>query len=174
MEAGPPPVYVGFGSMAGRDPSGLARTVIDALAQAGLRGVLARGWGGLETTAVPAHVHLIDEAPHDRLLPLMAAAVHHGGAGTTAAALLAGRPSVVCPFFGDQSFWGRQLHEAGLAPAPIPQQRLTAARLAAALQEAVRSEPLRRAATVMAGRLRAEDGVGRAVDWLQRWQAGQR
>ncbi len=171
LGAGPAPVYVGFGSMAGRQPARLARTVIDALAQAGLRGVLARGWGGLQADSAPAHVHLIDEAPHDRLLPLMAAVVHHGGAGTTAAALHAGRPSVICPFFGDQPFWGRVVHEAGLGPAPIPQRRLSAARLAAAMHEAVHSEAMRSAAAAMGARLRAEDGVGRAVESLQRWQA---
>lgn len=169
LDAGPPPVYVGFGSMAGRDPARLARTVIEALTRAGLRGVLARGWGGLEAQAVPAHVHLIDEAPHDRLLPLMAAVVHHGGAGTTAAALLAGRPSVICPFFGDQPFWGRLVHQAGLGPAPLAQARLTPARLAAALHEAVCAEPMRLKAAALGERLRAEDGVGRAVEWLQRW-----
>jgi sterol 3beta-glucosyltransferase len=171
LDAGPPPVYVGFGSMAGRDPAGLARMVIDALARAGLRGVLARGWGGLEAHTAPPHVHLIDEAPHDRLLPRMAAVVHHGGAGTTAAALRAGKPSVICPFFGDQPFWGRVVHEAGLAPAPLAQRRLTVERLSAAMQEAVRSEPMRLAAGAIGERLRAEDGVGRAVEWLQQWHA---
>lgn len=174
LDAGPPPMYVGFGSMAGRDPACLARTVVEALALAGLRGVLARGWGGLEAGAVPPHVHLIDEAPHDRLLPLMAAVVHHGGAGTTAAALRAGRPSVICPFFGDQPFWGRVVHQAGLGPAPLPQRRLTSARLAAAMHEAVRSEPMRQAAAAMGERLRAENGVGRAVEWLQQWHATHR
>jgi sterol 3beta-glucosyltransferase len=171
LDAGPPPVYVGFGSMAGRNPAGLARTVIEALTLAGLRGVLARGWGGLEAQDLPAHVCLIDEAPHERLLPLMAAVVHHGGAGTTAAALRAGRASVICPFFGDQPFWGQLVHEAGLGPAPLPQRRLTAPRLAAAMRAAVSSEPMRRAAAALGERLRAEDGVARAVEWLQRWQA---
>jgi sterol 3beta-glucosyltransferase len=123
---------------------------------------------------VPPHVHLIDEAPHDRLLPLMAAVVHHGGAGTTAAARRAGRPSVICPFFGDQPFWGRVVHQAGLGPSPLPQRRLTSARLAAAMHEAVRSEPMRQAAAAMGERLRAENGVGRAVEWLQQWHATHR
>jgi sterol 3beta-glucosyltransferase len=118
-------------------------------------------------------VHLIEEAPHDRLLPLMAAVVHHGGAGTTAAALLAGRPSVICPFFGDQPFWGRLVHQAGLGPAPLAQRRLTPARLAAAMHDAVHSQPLRQATAALGERLRAEDGVARAVEWLQQWHAGQ-
>jgi sterol 3beta-glucosyltransferase len=170
LDAGPPPVYVGFGSMVGRDPAGLARTVVEALQLAGLRGVMARGWGGLQPDAAPPHVHLIDEAPHDRLLPLMAAVVHHGGAGTTAAGLHAGRPTVICPFFGDQPFWGRVVHEAGLGPAPIAQRVLTPARLAAALRQTVDSGAMRMAAEVMGQRLRAEDGVSQAVAQLERWR----
>jgi sterol 3beta-glucosyltransferase len=171
LDGGPLPVYVGFGSMVGRDPTGLAGLVIEALRLAGLRGVLARGWGGLQADAVPAHVHLIDEAPHDRLLPLMAAVVHHGGAGTTAASLHAGRPSVVCPFFGDQPFWGRVVHDAGLGPAPIAQRYLTPARLAAAMREAVETDAMRVAAAAIGRRLQAEDGVGHAVRQLERWHA---
>jgi sterol 3beta-glucosyltransferase len=170
LDAGPPPVYVGFGSMVGRDPAGLARTVVEALQLAGLRGVMARGWGGLQPDVAPPHVHLIDEAPHDRLLPLMAAVVHHGGAGTTAAGLHAGRPTVICPFFGDQPFWGRVVHEAGLGPAPIAQRVLTPARLAAALRQTVDSGAMRMAAEVMGQRLRAEDGVSQAVAQLERWR----
>jgi sterol 3beta-glucosyltransferase len=168
LDAGPPPVYVGFGSMVGRDPAGLAQKVVEALLLAGLRGVMARGWGGLQPDVVPAHVHLIDEAPHGCLLPLMAAVVHHGGAGTTAGGLYAGRPTVICPFFGDQPFWGRVVHQVGLGPAPVPQRRLTSTRLAAAMREAVSSEAIRLAAEDMGRRLRAEDGVGQAVAQLER------
>lgn len=170
LDAGPPPVYVGFGSMVGRDPASLARTVVEALRLAGLRGVMARGWGGLQPDVVPAHVHLIDEAPHDRLLPLMAAVVHHGGAGTTAAGLLAGRPTLICPFFGDQPFWGRVVHQAGLGPEPIAQRALTPVRLAAALRQTVDSDAMRLAAEAMGQRLRAEQGVGQAVAQLERWR----
>jgi sterol 3beta-glucosyltransferase len=171
LDAGPPPVYVGFGSMAGRNPADLAQRVVEALRLAGLRGVLARGWGGLVADALPAHVHLIDEAPHDRLLPLMAAAVHHGGAGTTAAGLYAGLPTVICPFFGDQPFWGHVVHQAGLGPAPVPQRGLTPVRLAAAMREAVDTESMRVAAAAMGHRLRAEDGTRHAVAQLEQWHA---
>jgi sterol 3beta-glucosyltransferase len=171
LDAGEAPVYVGFGSMAGRHPRRLAALVIEALQLAGVRGLIARGWGGLQPGDVPPQVHLIDEAPHDRLLPLMAAVVHHGGAGTTAAGLLAGKPTVICPFFGDQPFWGRQVHQLGLGPVPLPQRRLTAERLAAAIHEAVHSAPIREAAEAMGARLRAEDGVSRAVALIERWHA---
>ena len=107
LEAGPPPVYVGFGSTGGRGGQRRAQLMLGALAQTGQRGVLARGWGGLGPDTLPDTVYLLDEAPHDWLFPRMAAVVHHGGSGTTAAGLRAGKPTVICPAFGDQPFWGR-------------------------------------------------------------------
>ncbi len=168
LEAGPPPVYVGFGSMAGRRPERPTRIVLDALQRAGLRGVLANGWGGLAAEDLPASVHLIDQAPHDWLFPRMAAVVHHGGAGTTAAGLRAGRPTVVCPFFGDQPFWARRVQESGAGPAPVPQKRLTAERLAFALCEATESAEIRRHAARLGRKIRSEDGVTNAVAFLER------
>src|SRR5690606_18098906 len=126
LEAGAPPVYVGFGSMAGRSPQRLTSIVLDALTRSGQRGILATGWGGLTEHALPEGVFAVAEAPHDWLFPRMAAVVHHGGAGTTAAGLRAGRPTVVCPFFGDQPFWGRRVHALGAGPESIPQRRLSA------------------------------------------------
>jgi sterol 3beta-glucosyltransferase len=156
-------VYVGFGSMSGRHARRRAQTVLDALAQTGQRGVLARGWGGLEADIMPDSVVLIDAVPHDWLFARVAAVVHHGGAGTTAAGLRAGRPSVICPFLGDQPFWGRVVYERGLGPRPIPQRRLTAARLATAIATAVHDAAIRDRATAMGTAIRAEDGVGQIV-----------
>jgi len=168
LYAGPPPVYVGFGSMAGRRPERTTRVVLDALQGAGLRGVLANGWGGLKADELPASVHLLDAAPHDWLFPAMAAVVHHGGAGTTAAGLRAGRPTLVCPFFGDQPFWGRRVQESGAGPAAIPQKKLTAERLASALREATESPAMRRRAAELGTKIRTEDGVINAVAFLER------
>lgn len=169
LQAGPPPVYVGFGSMGGSGARHRAALVLDALAQAGERGVLARGWGGLAPEAVPDAVCLLDEAPHDWLFPRMAAVVHHGGAGTTAAGLRAGRPTVICPLLADQPFWGRIVAERGLGPAPIPQHRLTAARLAAAIRVAVDDPGVRQRAAAIGAQIGAEDGVGSAVALLERY-----
>ena len=168
LDDGPPPVYVGFGSMAGRHPERTTRIVLDALAQAGLRGVLARGWGGLVPGDAPASVHLLDQVPHDWLFPRVAAVVHHGGAGTTAAGLRAGRPTVVCPFFGDQPFWGRRVYERGAGPAPIPQKKRTVERLAAALVEATGRADIRRKAAALGAKIRREPGVDRAVAFIER------
>ena len=171
LQAGPPPVYVGFGSMAGRDPARLARTVVEALQAAGQRGLLAPGWGGLAPGALPPTVHVVGEMPHAALFPRVKAVVHHGGAGTTHAGLRAGRPTLICPFFADQPFWGRLVHARGLGPAPIPQRRLDAPRLAAALHTLVSDAAMATRAAALGEAMRAEDGAAAAVAALEAWAA---
>ncbi|MFI9811313.1 glycosyltransferase [Saccharothrix variisporea] len=163
LAAGPPPVYVGFGSMAGRDAERTGRTVVDAVRAAGVRAVLATGWGGIDAAASP-DVLVIDQAPHDWLFPRMAAVVHHGGGGTTAAALAAGVPQVVCPFVADQPYWASRMHALGVAPRPVRQQRLDADTLAAAITTAL---TLRSRAADVAHVVRAEPGTGEAVRLLE-------
>ena len=136
LAAGAPPVYIGFGSMAGRNPEQLATLVLEALAQSGQRGLLLTGWGGLRPETVPDSVFVVDSAPHCWLFPRMAAVVHHGGAGTTAEGLRAGVPSVIVPFVLDQPFWGARVKALGLGPDPIPHKNLTADRLARAIHSA--------------------------------------
>lgn len=169
LQAGPEPVYVGFGSMAGRQPGRVAHEVVNALQAVGQRGLLAPGWGGLAPGALPPSMHVLGEVPHAALFPRVRAVVHHGGAGTTHAGLRAGRPTVICPFFGDQPFWGRLVHERGLGPAPIPQRRLTAARLAAALREVLDSPGMTQRAAALSEQLRREDGAAAAVQALEAW-----
>lgn len=173
LRAGPPPVYVGFGSMPAQDAARTTATVLAALERAGQRGVLATGWGGLAAADLPPSVYLLDAAPHDWLFPRMAAVVHHGGAGTTAAGLRAGVPTVICPFFGDQPFWGRRVAALGAGPAPIPQRRLTVEALSAAIQAAVSDPAMRERAAAIGAAIDAEDGVSRAVE-LSEIEAGQR
>ena len=163
LDAGDPPVYAGFGSMAGTDPAAKARLVLDALAQAGQRGIIARGWGGLSADDLPDSVFMLDQAPHDWLFPRAAAVVHHGGAGTTAAALRAGKPQVICPFLADQPFWGQRVADLGAGAQPIPQKRLTVDKLAAAIRAAVSDKAMIHCADEIGVKVRAEDGVGTAV-----------
>jgi sterol 3beta-glucosyltransferase len=163
LNAGPPPVYIGFGSMPTQDAARTTRIVLAALERAGQRGVLATGWGGLVTADLPLSVYALTEAPHDWLFPQMAAVVHHGGAGTTAAGLRAGVPTIICPFFGDQPFWGRQVAMLGAGPRPIPQRRLTVETLSAAIRAAVGDPTMRERATALGLVIQAEDGVGQAV-----------
>ncbi|QJY47724.1 glycosyltransferase [Pseudonocardia broussonetiae] len=167
LAAGEPPVLVGFGSMAGADPAATTRTVLDAVRAAGLRAIVATGWGGLVAGEVPASVLVVDDVPHDVLLPRVAAVVHHGGAGTTAAVAAAGRPQVVCPFVADQPFWARRVHDLGVGPAPVPQRRMTAAALAAALRMATGDPAVAARAAALGARIREEDGTAVAVRALE-------
>lgn len=163
LDAGEPPVYIGFGSMTGRDSQQAGRIALEALARTGRRGVLAAGWGGLAPADLPATVYSIESAPHTWLFPRMAAVVHHGGAGTTAAGLRAGVPSVVVPFGIDQPYWGRRVADLGVGAEPIPRKRLTAERLSAAIAAVVADPATRQRADALGRAIRAEDGVGAAV-----------
>lgn len=169
LEAGDPPVYIGFGSMAGRNPEQLARLVSQALVKSGQRGLLLTGWGGLRTELVPENVFVVDAVPHSWLFPRMAAVVHHGGAGTTAEALRAGVPAVIVPFVFDQPFWGARIKELGLGPDPIPLKKLTADALANAIGIAVTDSDIRQRANSCGEAIRAEDGIGNAVKVIQRY-----
>ncbi|MEO0406981.1 MAG: glycosyltransferase [Cyanobacteria bacterium P01_A01_bin.135] len=169
LAAGSPPVYVGFGSMSGEDPARFTQIVLDALRQTGQRGILLTGWGGISQTDLPDQVFLLDAAPHDWLFPRMATIVHHGGAGTTAAALKAGVPSIIVPFFGDQPFWGDRVQRLGTGPAPIPKSQLTVDQLMAAIAATVSDASMQQQAKAIGSAIRAENGVKRAVDVVQNY-----
>ncbi len=168
LAAGPPPIYIGFGSISGRDPRRLTDAVVEALRLGGHRGILATGWGGLDAADMPDHVLAIDEAPHDWLFPRVSAVVHHGGAGTTAAGLRAGRPTLVCPFFADQPYWGAAVHALGAGPEPIPQKKVNAHNLRNAFDSLANDGTMRAAAEAVGKQLAQEDGVGRAVCFVEK------
>jgi len=167
LQSGPPPVYVGFGSMLSRKPEETAELVLQALAQTGQRAVLSSGWGGLRKENLPETVFMVGSIPHSWLFPKMAAVVHHGGAGTTGAGLQAGIPSIITPFFGDQPFWGHKVYELGVGPRPIPRRRLTAENLAEAIQRALSDTRMRKRASSLGERIRGEDGVAQAVNVIE-------
>ena len=167
LQAGSPPVYIGFGSMSNRDPHEAGRLALEALALTGQRGVIASGWGGLAQDDVPDTVYRLTSIPHGWLFPHMAAVVHHGGAGTTAAGLRAGVPSIIIPFMGDQAFWGRQVARLGVGTAPIPRKRLTASALASAIRETLENSAMRSRAADLGARIRAETGVQAAVEQIE-------
>lgn len=169
LEAGRPPVYLGFGSMPSRDPKALTETVLAALKQTGQRAILATGWGGLKEQDIDAdladRVFRLESAPHSWLFPRCGAIVHHGGAGTTHEALRWGKPSFVCPVFADQPFWGARVHSIGAGPQPVKQKVLTPETLAASLKDLESDSYLEgacRAAEIMAG----EPGARGTADWL--------
>jgi UDP:flavonoid glycosyltransferase YjiC (YdhE family) len=169
LEAGPPPVYIGFGSMGSRNPEATADVVLESLRRTNQRGVLSTGWGGLKTNDLPGSVFMLGSIPHAWLFPHMAAIVHHGGAGTTAAALSAGVPSIVTPVMGDQSFWARRVSELGVGPKSFPRRKLTVERLSCAIEAAVRDDTIRAKSATLGEQIRAEDGISTAVELIERW-----
>ena len=166
LDLGGPVVSIGFGSMATQDPRAVTELVLGAVRDAGVRAVSLSGWGGLERTGAP-ELFPISSVPHDQLFPRVAAVVHHGGAGTTAAGLRAGVPSVVIPFTMDQPFWASRVAALGVGPAPIPRSRLTRGRLANAIRQAVDDAPMAARAATLGARIRAEDGVAEAIKHLE-------
>ena len=170
LAAGPKPVYVGFGSMVSSNATGFTEVVLDAITKSGKRAVLATGWGGMDREGVGhgERVFFIRHAPHDWLFQRVSTAVHHGGAGTTAAAARAGIPSVIVPFYGDQPFWARCLHRAGVAPPALDRKGLSVDALAGALA-AAQQPGMKQRAIELGYAVRAEDGVGEAMRCLNQW-----
>jgi len=163
LRAGPPPVYIGFGSMPDKDPVATSRLVVRAVLAAEARALLSRGWAGLGVVELPPTVRVIGPTPHGKLFPCVAAVVHHGGAGTTANAARAGVPQVIVPHLLDQFFWCHRAWQLGLTPRPIAnRRRLTASSLAEAIRACVTDEELRDRARAFAGGV-VTDGVQRAV-----------
>lgn len=164
---GAPPVYLGFGSMTGRDVAGMTRLLLDAVQQSGQRAVLLSGWAGVGQIDLPPTIYRLDRAPHSWLFPRMMAVVHHGGAGTTAAGLRAGVPSVIVPHMADQPYWGQRVAALGVGPTPIPRPKLTAVKLAEAIRIASNNSNIRQRATKLGAKIRAEDGVETAVRLIE-------
>ena len=162
------PVYIGFGSMAGRNPRRLADIAIKAITKAKLRGILATGWGGLDACHLPDNILKINDAPHEWLFPRVSAVIHHGGAGTTGAALRAGKPMTICPFIADQPFWGECIHGLGVGPKPIPQKKLSVDRLTGALYEMSHNAAMRRRAENLGRLIRDEKGIGNTVGAIEK------
>ncbi|KAI1771996.1 glycosyltransferase family 1 protein [Hypoxylon cercidicola] len=160
LAAGPPPVYIGFGSIVVDDPNGLTRMIFDAVAETGVRALVSKGWGGLgaDSVGIPDGVFMLGNVPHDWLFQHVSAVCHHGGAGTTAAGINAGKPTIVVPFFGDQPFWGAMVARAGAGPDPIPYKKLTAQGLAESIRMSQKPETQQRARE-LGEKIREEKGT---------------
>jgi len=174
LDSGPAPVCIGFGSMGNRNPEQTTELVLAAIDRSRQRAVILSGWGGLSKVNLPDTVYMADSIPHAWLFPRMAAVVHHGGAGTTAAGFRAGVPSVITPFFGDQMFWGKRAAALGVGTEPIARKKLTAERLAGAIQTAVTDRTMRQRAAELGAKIQAEDGIGQVVSIIRRLSADQR
>lgn len=169
LENGSPPILVSLGAMSlgDRDELETARLFVNAIREADVRAII-QGWeASLGQLDPPEEIHAAGSLPHSWLLPRCAAIVHHGGFGTTSAGLRAGIPAVVIPHVADQFYWGQQVQQLGVGPAPIPRNNLTAERLAHAIRQAVTDEAMRQHSVDIGSKIQAEDGVTRAVEIIQ-------
>ncbi|KAL1794573.1 hypothetical protein ACET3X_006389 [Alternaria dauci] len=163
IESGPPPVYIGFGSIVLEDPQRITAVILEAVKANGFRAIVSKGWSKLgDHGESHEDVIFIGDCPHEWLFQHVAAVVHHGGAGTTACGLLNGKPTTIVPFFGDQPFWGQMVAAAGAGPMPIPQRDITAESLSEAIRFCLSPEAAS-AAAVIAQKMQSERGVETAV-----------
>jgi UDP:flavonoid glycosyltransferase YjiC (YdhE family) len=171
LAAGEKPIGIGFATMPIRKPAATNQAILEAVRRSGRRAILLGSWAELETTEMPKEVFRMKYAPHHWLFPHIAAMVHHGGAGTVGAALRAGIPSVTVPFYLDQPFWGHRLYELGLGTKPIRRGKLTADKLATAIQEAATNRNMQEKAIELSKKIAEEDGVGDAVRAIKKFLA---
>ncbi|CAM1502690.1 Fc.00g074660.m01.CDS01 [Cosmosporella sp. VM-42] len=161
LAAGPPPVYIGFGSIVIDEPEAMTRTLVEAVHRTGVRAIISKGWSNLGGSDEQG-IFFLGDCPHEWLFGRVSAVIHHGGAGTTACGLVNGRPTTIVPFFGDQPFWGDMVATSGAGPRPIPHKQLTIQNLSKAIQFCLTPQAAS-AAAKLASRMKMENGVFTAV-----------
>jgi sterol 3beta-glucosyltransferase len=165
LENGPPPIYVGFGSMPSGSAENTLKLILKALELSHQRGILLSGWAGIgEERKLPEYAFGVQSVPHSWLFPRMRAVVHHGGAGTTGAGLRAGIPSIITPFVADQPNWAMRIEALGVGPHPVPFSELTADLLATAIVKATTDTAMQQRASDLGRQIRDEDGIGTAIN----------
>ena len=163
LNAGPPPVYAGFGSMPKLDQMGCVRMIVDAARSVGERVVISKFWDEPSEFSNADDVFLIKRYPHLDLFPRMKAVIHHGGAGTTATTAISGVPQIIVPHALDQYYWGHQVFRSQLGTRPIWRSRLTARKIADAIEECVWNDRIIRNAKKVSTVIRQKDGLGMTV-----------
>ncbi|KAH7135162.1 UDP-glucose,sterol transferase [Dendryphion nanum] len=169
LEAGEPPIYIGFGSIVVDDPDKFTEMIFKAVEMAGVRALVSKGWGGFGSDSTPDNIFMLENTPHDWLFPKVSAVVHHGGAGTTAIGLKCGIPTMIVPFFGDQPFWGDMVSKAKAgAHQCIPYKKLTAERLAEGIKECLTDEAKENVQKIADSIAKEGDGAINAVQSFHR------
>jgi len=166
LDAGSPPVYMGFGSMPLWDVKGLVSTFSDVLKKLNLRGIFCGGWNELKDleSLSSDHLLLIKGAPHELLLPKCLMAIHHGGAGTTAAVARSGIPNVIFPALGDQPFWAHRIAILGAGPLnTFSIKEITASTLETQISYCLQ-ESVKQKAVELGSMLKDEDGLAHCIN----------
>jgi sterol 3beta-glucosyltransferase len=163
LETEPSPLYIGFGSMSNQKPEEITDLIVKTLEKTNERAVIYSGWGGLSVHNLPDSIIMVDLVPHTWLFPKVKAVIHHGGAGTTAAGLRAGIPSIIIPYHGDQPFWGHLVNRLNVGPAPIPRKKLTINRLMKTIEKVNMDREMHEQASILGKKIQEENGVDQAV-----------
>jgi sterol 3beta-glucosyltransferase len=166
IDAGPPPLSIGFGSVIDTAAEELLRSILEALSATGQRAVLVSGWNNY-TGPLPNNVFAVKSVPYDWLFPRVSAAIHAAGAGTVAEALRAGIPSICVPFAGEQKFYAKKLEDLGVATSPIDRRQVTTESLVAAINQVTQDQTMRDRAKSFGGTIARENGVREAVRLLR-------
>ena len=177
LSDGPAPVVLTMGSMLMFDIDKLLHGVLQALGLAGQRAIIVGGWSDISRAAAPpASVYCTREIPYDWLFPKAACVIHHGGCGTVAAVLRAGKPSILLPQVACQQQFGRILLKENLATGMFDVSALDAGEMADAIRRAVTNERVSRSTRYWQGEVLREEGVAVAADLIEvhcRRQLGQ-
>ncbi|KAE9373334.1 glycosyltransferase family 1 protein [Stipitochalara longipes BDJ] len=163
LRSGPPPIYIGFGSIVMEDAHDMTRIILDAIRMCGVRAIVSEGWSKLGS-GVEDHkdVLFIGDCPHEWLFKHVSAVIHHGGAGTTACGLLNGRPTAIVPFFGDQPFWANMVFAARAGPRPLDHKTLNSSTFVSAIETLLHPSTIQAAARI-SQKMKSENGIKAAV-----------
>lgn len=169
LEAGPKPVFIGFGSMSDRDPEGTKKIINNVVGNKGIRFIISKGLANLLGNSLGENVKVIDYVPHSKLFPRMAAIAHHGGAGTVHTAALAGVPQIIVPHLPDHPYWGVRIHKLQLGPKPIMRSKLTSQSLLEAISEILGDLSFMDNANKMGQLLNKKNTVSEDIDKVIEW-----
>lgn len=174
LEKGSPPLAISFSSMPLKAPNQIREMLLEALSRTNQRGILITGWSGMDKSPPSSHVLSVDAIPHAWLFPRTCGVIHHGGAGTTAAVLKAGKPMIICPFSADQPFWARRMKELGVATPPLKEKEMSVETFVQRIEDVTTHPGLRRTAERIANELNHEKGLEDTADFIEekikRWQ----
>ena len=170
LSAGRPPIYMTFGSMLINEQNFLSEVATiweQAVRRAGCRAILQLPWGDFPEISANPDLFLVRRSPYKKVFPRCSMVVHHGGAGTTQSALLAGRPSIIVAHVSDQFFWGSELERLGVGGQTLRRKGLTSRQLSNAIIRVLRRPDMEQRAICIGSLMSQEDGVTTAIQLIE-------